>query len=80
MLERVISGGQTGSDQAAWRVAKACAIPTGGFMPAGFLTDDGPQPDELATPDYPTTRPGPAATSSKRRPRSGSATSTRPGA
>jgi Circularly permutated YpsA SLOG family len=33
MLERVISGGQTGADQAALRAARACGIPTGGWAP-----------------------------------------------
>jgi hypothetical protein len=45
MLERVISGGQTGVDQAAWRVAKALGIPTAGAMPLGYLTEDGPRPE-----------------------------------
>jgi hypothetical protein len=30
MLEKIISGGQTGADQAAWRAAVACGIVTGG--------------------------------------------------
>jgi hypothetical protein len=41
MLERVITRGQTGADQAAWRAAKAFGIPTGGAMPLGFLTETG---------------------------------------
>lgn len=61
MIERVVSGGQTGADQAGWRAAKACGIPTGGYMPKGFLTEDGPRPEfaelygavEMPTPDYP---------------------------
>jgi hypothetical protein len=60
MLAKIISGGQTGADQAAWRAAKAYAIPTGGWMPKGFLTEDGPRPDfaelygalEMATASY----------------------------
>jgi hypothetical protein len=44
MLERVISGGQTGVDQAALRAAKACGIPTGGFAPKGWQTETGPAP------------------------------------
>ena len=48
MLARVISGGQTGVDQAAWRAAKAAGIPTGGAMPLGFLTEDGARPDFAA--------------------------------
>jgi len=61
MLERVISGGQTGADQAGWRAAAAAAgIPTGGWMPLGWLTEEGPRPEfaelygarELVTADY----------------------------
>ena len=48
MLERVISGGQTGADQAGWRAARAFGIPTGGAMPKGFLTEDGPCPEFAA--------------------------------
>lgn len=61
MLERVISGGQTGADQAGWRAARAAGIPTGGMMPKGFLTEDGPRLDfaelygarEHQSPSYP---------------------------
>ena len=42
MPKLVISGGQTGADQGGWRAAKAAGIPTGGWMPKGFLTEDGP--------------------------------------
>jgi Circularly permutated YpsA SLOG family len=45
MLLRVITGGQTGADQAAWQAAKAAGIPTGGAMPRGFLTEQGPRPE-----------------------------------
>jgi hypothetical protein len=45
MLEKIVSGGQTGAEQAAWRAARAIGVPSGGWMPAGLLTDDGPQPD-----------------------------------
>lgn len=41
MIERVISGGQTGADQAGWRAAKRFGIPTGGWMPKNFRTEDG---------------------------------------
>jgi hypothetical protein len=44
MLERIISGGQTGVDQTAWRAARAFGIPTGGWMLLGFLTEKGPHP------------------------------------
>jgi Circularly permutated YpsA SLOG family len=45
MLERVVSGGQTGADQAGWRAARAVGIATGGRMPRGFLTEAGPRPE-----------------------------------
>jgi hypothetical protein len=45
---KIISGGQTGADQAGWRVALAYNIPTGGWMPKGFMTEEGPRP-EFAT-------------------------------
>jgi hypothetical protein len=47
MLERILSGGQTGADQAAWRAAKAAGIATGGWMPMGFRTE-GPLDSELS--------------------------------
>jgi putative molybdenum carrier protein len=45
MIERILSGGQTGADQAGWRAARSAGIPTGGWMPSGFLTEDGPRPE-----------------------------------
>jgi hypothetical protein len=42
---RVITGGQTGVDQAAWRAAKEAGCATGGWMPRGFLTEDGARPE-----------------------------------
>jgi hypothetical protein len=61
MLDQIISGGQTGADQAAWRAARAFGVPTGGWMPQGFLTEDGPRPEfveryaaaEMPTDSYP---------------------------
>jgi hypothetical protein len=61
MLDKIISGGQTGADQAAWRAARAFGIPTGGWMPQGFLTEDGSHPEfveryaavEMPTDSYP---------------------------
>jgi hypothetical protein len=38
-LEWVITGGQTGVEQGAWRAAEVFGIPTGGWMPAGFATE-----------------------------------------
>src|SRR5437762_161045 len=64
MLERVVSGGQAGADQGDWRAARALGIPTGGFMPRGFMTEAGPRPEfrelygavEHPSPDYPSRR------------------------
>jgi hypothetical protein len=43
-LKKVISGGQTGADQAGVIAARLCGLKTGGTMPAGFRTLDGPNP------------------------------------
>lgn len=60
MLEMVISGGQTGVDQAALRAARAAGLPTGGWAAQGWATEDGPAPwlegwglKEAARPGYP---------------------------
>ena len=45
MLERVISGGQTGADQGGLEGAKEAGIETGGMAPRGYRTSSGPQPD-----------------------------------
>jgi hypothetical protein len=45
---RIVSGGQTGADQAGVEVAQRLGIATGGFMPKGFRTEDGPRPDLAA--------------------------------
>ena len=45
MIEHVITGGQTGVEQAAWRVAKRWGYKTSGMMPKGFITGDGKRPD-----------------------------------
>jgi hypothetical protein len=59
-IGKVISGGQTGVDQAALRAGRACGIPTGGWAPNGWKTEDGPAPwlanfglQELTSADYP---------------------------
>ena len=41
---KIISGGQTGADQGALVGAKRVGIPTGGWMPRGYLTEAGPCP------------------------------------
>src|SRR3954468_15967071 len=43
-LRRVVSGGQTGADQAGLRAAKAAGIETGGWAPLGWETEEGPAP------------------------------------
>lgn len=49
MLESIVSGGQTGVDQAALRAAKRFGLETAGWMPSGCLTEDGPRYDLLET-------------------------------
>lgn len=58
MLERIISGGQTGADRAALDAAIACGFPHGGWCPRGRLAEDGPLPEryqlaETEEPAYP---------------------------
>ena len=48
MLNLVITGGQTGADQAGWRAAKSAGISTGGWMPKGWLAEDGKHPEFAA--------------------------------
>jgi len=45
MLEKIVTGGQTGAHQAAWRAARAFHVSTGGCMPTGFATEDGSCPE-----------------------------------
>ncbi len=45
MLRLIISGGQTGVDQAAWRAAQRLGLRTAGWMPTGFMTEQGPRPE-----------------------------------
>jgi hypothetical protein len=51
MLERVITGGQTGADQAGWQAAQRAGIATGGWMPLGFRTEGRPDADQNLGPD-----------------------------
>lgn len=61
MLEKIISGGQTGADQAGLFVAKRFGLKTGGHMPKGWRTLSGPRIDfekmfdmsEHHSPEYP---------------------------
>jgi hypothetical protein len=45
LLNRVISGGQTGADRAALAAARAAGLATGGWMPQGFRAQDGSHPE-----------------------------------
>jgi len=45
LLEKIVSGGQTGADRAALDFALANDICTGGWVPKGRLAEDGPIPD-----------------------------------
>ncbi len=58
MIKKIISGGQTGVDQAALDAAIACGIEYGGWLPAGRKTENGPLPMryalvELESESYP---------------------------
>lgn len=43
-IHEVRSGGQTGADIAGLMSAKVCGLKTGGWMPKGWTTQDGPKP------------------------------------
>lgn len=43
-LRKVVSGGQTGADQAGLRTARATGLEKGGWAPKGWETEDGPAP------------------------------------
>jgi hypothetical protein len=58
MIEKIISGGQTGADRAALDVAIKFNIPHGGWIPKGRKAEDGRLPDkyqlqEMSTASYP---------------------------
>lgn len=44
ILKRVISGGQTGADRGGLIAAKAFGLEPGGWIPLGFLTENGSEP------------------------------------
>ncbi len=57
MIKKIISGGQTGADQAALDAAIKWDIPHGGWIPKGGRTEAGPlssnyQLKEMPTVDY----------------------------
>ena len=45
LLEKIVSGGQCGADRAGLDAAVQLGLATGGFMPKGFRTEDGPAPE-----------------------------------
>jgi predicted Rossmann-fold nucleotide-binding protein len=53
-LERIVSGGQTGADQAALDVAMELGIPHGGWVPKGRKTESGPLPGKYLLKEMPT--------------------------
>ena len=54
MLEKIISGGQTGVDQAALDAAIKLGIPYGGWIPKGRKTENGPLPEKYDMREMPT--------------------------
>ena len=44
MIEKIISGGQTGADQGGLEAGKELGLQTGGTAPFGWKTENGPQP------------------------------------
>src|SRR6266581_9524060 len=55
MLEKIISGGQTGVDRAALDVALELGIPCGGWCPRGRRAEDGIIPERYPLIETPTT-------------------------
>lgn len=55
MIDKIISGGQTGADQAALDVAVKFNIPHGGWVPKGRKTEAGPLPLRYRLAQMPTT-------------------------
>jgi hypothetical protein len=45
MIEKILSGGQTGADRAGLEAAIFCDIPHGGWCPKGRKAEDGPIPE-----------------------------------
>jgi hypothetical protein len=53
MIEKIISGGQTGADRAALDVAIDCGIPHGGWIPKGREAEDGVIPSKYQMQEMP---------------------------
>ena len=54
MIEKIISGGQTGADRAALDFALKFFKPHGGWIPKGRITEDGSLPDKYQLQQMPT--------------------------
>ncbi len=54
MIKKIISGGQTGADQAALDVALEQGIPHVGWIPKGRKTENGPLPEKYQLQEMPT--------------------------
>ena len=54
MIEKIISGGQTGADQGALDIALQLGIDHGGWIPRGRKTESGPLPDKYRLTEMPT--------------------------
>ncbi|UCF94984.1 MAG: putative molybdenum carrier protein, partial [Desulfobacterales bacterium] len=54
MIKKIISGGQTGADQAALDAAISLGIPHGGWIPKGRMTENGPLSDRYTLQEMPT--------------------------
>lgn len=57
MIKKIVSGGQTGADQAALDLAIKLGFPHGGWIPKGRITENGPLPEryhlqEMADDSY----------------------------
>ena len=55
MIKKIISGGQTGADQAALDAAIKLGIPHGGWIPKGRLTESGSLPAKYKLAEMPVT-------------------------
>jgi hypothetical protein len=54
MIKKIISGGQTGADRAAFDFARKYFKPHGGWIPKGRITEDGPLPRKYQLREMPT--------------------------
>ena len=54
MLKKIISGGQTGADQAVLDIVIKLGLPHGGWIPKGRIAEAGPLPDKYRLKEMPT--------------------------